>query len=223
MKIQMSLIDVKDIGLDVAGDVLTLTLGESSRKVKLPRGERGAPGRDGISIKGDQGEKGEQGRDGLPGRDSAVPGPKGDKGDAGKTGELPIITIGQVVTGEQASVILGGTKEEPVLNFVLPRGDRGFAGQPGKAGKDGSQEYVQLQYLGHSPRYTNDFISAHILADGQIELPKMREEDVGSWTWIKTFTDVSVSGLVEEVVRIQKGSRKFVVIAYNGEFKFTAF
>jgi hypothetical protein len=219
----MSLIDIEKIGLDVAGDVLTLSLGEISRKVKLPRGERGAPGRDGISIKGDAGEKGEQGRDGLPGRDSSVPGPKGDKGDCGKTGELPIITIGQVVTGEQASVILGGTREEPVLNFVLPRGDRGFAGQPGKNGKDGSHEYIQLQYMGHSPRYTNDFISAHVLADGQIELPEMTEADVGSWTCIKTFTDVSVSGLVEEVVRISKSAKKFVVIAYAGKFKFTAF
>jgi len=219
----MSLIDVKDIGLDVAGDVLTLTLGETSRKVKLPRGERGVAGRDGISIKGEQGEKGEQGRDGLAGRDSMVAGPKGDKGDAGKTGELPILTIGQVITGDQASVILGGTREEPVLNFVLPRGERGFAGQSGKAGKDGSHEYIQLAYMGHSPRYTNDFISAHVVADGQIELPEMQESDIGSWTWIKTFTEVAVSGLVEEVVRINKGAKKFVVIAYNGKFKFTAF
>ena len=219
----MSLIDVEKIGLDVAGDVLTLTLGETSRKVKLPRGERGVAGRDGISIKGDQGEKGEQGRDGQPGRDSMVKGDKGDKGDAGRTGDMPILTIDQVITGEQASVILGGTREEPVLNFVLPRGDRGFAGQPGRAGKDGSHEYIQLAYMGHSPRYTNDFISAHVLADGQIELPEMQESDVGAWTWIKTFTEVAVTGLVEEVVRINKGSRKFVVIAYNGKFKFTAF
>jgi hypothetical protein len=219
----MSLIDVEQITLDVAGDVLTLSLGETSRKVKLPRGERGAPGRDGISIKGDQGEKGEQGRDGLAGRDSTVPGPKGDKGDVGKTGDMPLLTIGQVVTGDVPSVILGGSREEPVLNFVLPRGDRGFAGQPGKNGKDGSHEYIQLQYMGHSPRYTNDFLSAHVLADGQIELPEMSEADVGSWTCIKTFTDVSVSGLVEEVVRINKSAKKFVVIAYGGKFKFTAF
>jgi hypothetical protein len=219
----MSLLDVKDVGLDIAGDVLTLTLGETSRKVKLPRGERGVAGRDGISIKGDQGEKGETGRDGQAGRDSMVAGPKGDKGDAGKTGELPIITIGQVVTGDVASVILGGSREEPVLNFVLPRGDRGFAGQAGKSGKDGSHEYIQLAYMGHSPRYTNDFISAHVLADGQIELPEMQESDIGSWTWIKTFTEVAVTGLVEEVVRINKSARKFVVISYGGKFKFTAF
>ena len=219
----MSLIDVKDIALEVAGDVLTLQLGETSRKVKLPRGERGVAGRDGISIKGDQGEKGEMGRDGLPGRDSTVVGPTGPKGDCGKTGELPIITIGQVVTGDVASVILGGSREEPVLNFVLPRGDRGFAGQPGKNGKDGSHEYIQLAYMGHSPRFTNDFISAHVLADGQIELPEMQESDIGSWTYIKTFTEVAVSGLVEEVVRINKGAKKFVVISYGGKFKFTAF
>lgn len=216
-------LDVEQITLDVAGDILTLTLGETSRKVKLPRGERGAAGRDGISIKGDQGEKGEMGRDGLPGRDSTVAGPKGDKGDCGRTGDMPSFSIGQVVTGEQASVILGGTKEEPVLNFVLPRGDRGFAGQPGRNGKDGSHEYVQLQYMGHSPRYTNDFISAHVLADGLIELPEMQESDIGSWTCIKTFTEVAVSGVVEEVVRISKGAKKFVVIAYGGKCKFTAF
>lgn len=219
----MSLIDVKDIALEVAGDVLTLTLGETSRKVKIPRGERGVAGRDGISIKGDQGEKGDQGRDGQAGRDSNVAGPTGPKGDAGKTGELPILTIGQVVTGEQASVILGGTREEPILNFVLPRGERGFAGQVGRNGKDGSHEYIQLAYMGHSPRYTNDFISAHVLADGQIELPEMTEADIGAWTWIKTFTEVSVTGVVEEVVRINKGAKKFVVIAYAGKFKFTAF
>lgn len=219
----MSLIDVDTIALEVAGDVLTLQLGETSRKVKLPRGERGVAGRDGISIKGDQGEKGEMGRDGLPGRDSTVVGPTGPKGDCGKTGELPILSIGQVVTGDVASVILGGSREEPVLNFVLPRGDRGFAGQPGKNGKDGSHEYIQLAYMGHSPRYTNDFISAHVLADGQIELPEMQESDIGSWTWIKTFTEVSVIGVVEEVVRITKGAKKFVVIAYGGKFKFTAF
>ena len=219
----MSLIDIEKITLDVAGDVLTLTLGESSRKVKLPRGERGAPGRDGISIKGDQGEKGEMGRDGLAGRDSTVAGPTGPKGDCGRTGDMPRLSIGQVITGDQASVILGGSKEDPVLNFVLPRGERGFAGQPGRNGKDGSHEYIQLQYMGQSPRYTNDFISAHILADGLIELPEMTEADIGSWTYIKTFTEVAVSGLVEEVVRLNKSARKFVVIGYGGKFKFTAF
>lgn len=219
----MSLIDAEQVSLDVAGDILTLTLGETSRKVKIPRGERGVAGRDGISIKGDTGEKGEMGRDGQPGRDSTVPGPKGEKGDCGRTGDTPLLSIGQVITGEQASVILGGTKEEPILNFVLPRGERGYAGQPGKAGKDGSHEYIQLQYMGHSPRFTNDFLSAHVLADGLIELPEMQESDVGSWTCIKTFTEVAVSGLVEEVVKITKSAKKFVVIAYGGKFKFTAF
>lgn len=219
----MSLIDVETITLDVAADVLTLTLGESSRKVKLPRGERGAPGRDGISIKGDAGEKGEVGRDGQPGRDSTVAGPTGPKGDCGRTGDTPHLSVGQVITGDQASVILGGSKEEPVLNFVLPRGERGFAGQPGRNGKDGSHEYIQLQYMGHSPRFNNDFISSHVLADGLIELPEMKESDIGSWTCIKTFTEVAVSGVVEEVVRLNKSARKFVVIAYDGKFKFTAF
>mgnify|MGYP000240400747 CR=1 FL=1 len=219
----MSLLDVDKITMDVAGDVLTLTLGETSRKVKLPRGERGVPGRDGISIKGDQGEKGEQGRDGLPGRDSVVPGPKGDKGDQGCLGLTPEFSIGQVTTGDVASVILGGSVDKPVLNFVIPRGERGFAGQPGKNGKDGSHEFVQLQYFGHSPRFNNDFISGHVICDGVVDLPEMKESDVGCWTCIKTMSDVAVNGLVEQNVRINKGARKFVVIPYNGKFLFTAF
>lgn len=219
----MSLIDADKITMDVAGDVLTLTLGDTARKVKLPRGERGPPGRDGISIKGDQGDKGEQGRDGLPGRDSIVPGPKGDRGEQGCLGQTPEFSIGQVTTGDVPAVILGGTPEKPILNFVIPRGERGFTGQPGRHGKDGSHEFVQLQYYGHSPRFCNDFISGHVICDGVVDLPEMKESDVGSWTWIKTMSDVAVNGLVEQNVRYSKGARKFVVIPYNGKFLFTAF
>jgi hypothetical protein len=219
----MSLIDADKITLDVAGDVLTLTLGDTSRKVKLPRGERGAPGRDGISIKGDQGEKGEIGRDG---RDSSVPGEKGekgDKGDQGRIGLTPDFSIGQVTTGDVPQVILGGTPEKPILNFVMPRGEKGFPGLPGKAGKDGSHEYINLLFMGHSPRFCNQFLATHIICDGQVDLPEMTESDVGSWTYIKTLTDVVVNGLVEQQIKLIKDSKKFVVVPYNGKFLWTTF
>ena len=219
----MSLLDVEKITLDVAGDVLTLTLGDTSRKVKLPRGERGAPGRDGISIKGDTGERGEVGRDGQPGRDSIVPGEKGEKGEQGRIGLTPEFSIGQVQSGDVASVILGGTPDKPVLNFVIPRGERGFAGVPGKNGKDGTHEYVNLLYMGHSPRFCNQFLATHVICDGVVDLPEMTEADVGAWTHIKTLTDVVINGLLEQQCKLTKDSRKFIVVPYNNKFVFTSF
>jgi hypothetical protein len=210
--------------LEVQGDVLTLTLGQKGLKAKLPRGERGAAGRDGISIKGDKGEQGIQGRDGQAGRDSTIAGERGEKGERGAIGITPRFTIGRVVTGDEASAVISGTAEEPILNLVLPRGERGMAGRDGVKGKDGNHEYIQLHYAGSSPRFTNEFITNHCLVDGQLDLPDMTESDVGSWTILKTFTDLVVNGCVEGCVRVPRGeARKFVVIAYGGKHQFTGF
>jgi len=216
--------DLSTASMDIQGDVLTLTLGDKALKAKLPRGERGAPGRDGISIKGDKGEQGVQGRDGLPGRDSVVPGEKGEKGERGAIGLTPVMSIGQVVIGDLPSATISGTPECPVLNLVLPRGERGVAGRDGLKGKDGTHEYIQLHYAGSSPRFTNEFLAAHCLVDGQLELPEMKEADVGAWTCLKTFTDLVVNGCVEGAVRVERGeARKFVVISYGGKYQFSGF
>lgn len=210
--------------LEVQGDVLTLTLGVRTLKAKLPRGERGAPGRDGISIKGDVGATGLTGRDGAPGRDSTVPGEKGEKGDMGRIGETPQFSIGQVVIGDQASATISGTPEKPVLNLVVPRGERGMPGRDGIKGKDGDHEYIKLHYAGSCPRFTNDFLAAHVIADGVIDLPPMKDSDVGAWTYIKTFTALTVVGLVEGGVCLEKGQgKKFVCIQYDGKYQFSAF
>lgn len=209
--------------LEIQGDVLSLTIGDKCSKVKLPK-ERGQAGRDGISIKGDKGDRGDRGE---PGRDSCVPGAKGDKGDKGDTGDrgmCPTISIGQVVCGDAPAVILGGTPEYPVLNFVVPRGERGFQGVAGKNGKDGSHECIQMFYAGHSPRYTEEWSAKHVIADGMVELPEMSVDDIGTWFVVKSFTAVSVFGVVEEAVHLSKGeSAKFVVIEFGGKFKFTRF
>lgn len=209
--------------LEVQGDILSLTIGEKCSKVKLPR-ERGPSGRDGISIKGDKGDRGEKGE---CGRDSYVPGAKGDKGDKGETGDrgfCPTISIGQVVVGDAPAVILGGTPEHPVLNFVVPRGERGVAGAPGVAGKNGSHESIDMFYAGHSPRFTEEWMAKHVIADGVVECPEMTVDDIGSWFVAKSFTNVSVFGLVEEAVHLGKGeSGKFVVIEFGGKFRFTRF
>jgi hypothetical protein len=210
--------------MDVQGDVLTLVLGDKALKAKLPRGERGAAGRDGISIKGDKGEQGIQGRDGQAGRDSTIAGERGEKGERGCIGATPLLSVGNVVIGDMPSAVFSGSPEAPVLNLVMPRGERGVAGRDGAKGKDGTHEYIQLHYAGSSPRFTNEFLASHCLVDGHLELPDMKESDVGQWTCVKTFTDLVVNGCVEGAVRVERGSaRKFVVISYGGKYQFTAF
>lgn len=55
-------------------------------------------------------------------------GVQGIQGVKGETGETPNITIGTVTTGSpgtQASATITGTKENPIINFVIPRGEKG--------------------------------------------------------------------------------------------------
>ncbi len=210
--------------MSVIGDVLDLTIAGKSAKVKIPKGERGASGRDGISIKGEKGDRGDQG---IAGRDSHVAGPKGDKGDTGETGSrglTPSLSIGSVTVGETANVILSGTDEKPVLHFILPRGERGIQGVAGMDGKHGNHEYIDLLYMGNSPRFSDDWCGKHVIVDGVVSLPEMTEGDIGRWVTMKTFTDLAVNGIVEEVVKVEKNvSAKFVVIGYGGKFLFTRF
>lgn len=64
---------------------------------------------------------------GLPGRD-------GNNGTNGKDGVTPNITIGTVTTleaGQQATVVNSGTKENPIFEFGIPKGERGSSGSDG--------------------------------------------------------------------------------------------
>ena len=67
-------------------------------------------------------------------------GPKnrtGDKGENGIDGSTPAFAIGDVDFGSKPEVTMTGTKDNPVLNFVLPRGPKGKAGKDGEDGKNG--------------------------------------------------------------------------------------
>lgn len=96
---------------------------------------------DEVKRKLDAGElKGEPGRDGIDGK----PGKDGATGATGATGTTPQIKA-EAVTGEpgtQVSVTQGGTAENPILSFKIPRGDPGRDGAPGEPGKDAPQEAV---------------------------------------------------------------------------------
>ena len=219
----MSVVDVSAITLTTTDDVLTLGLGDASLKVKLPRGERGLPGRDGLSVRGERGPPGEKGERGLDGRDSIVPGPKGEEGCRGLIGRTPQFQIGSVIVGETANVILSGDLDAPILNFVIPRGERGPVGVRGQDGRHGTHEKVALYHAGSSPRWSRDFISSHVLADGIIDIPVMTELDCGSWIYFRTFDVLAIAGLVEGVKRLDKEGCKFVVVPYNNQYLFTAF
>lgn len=60
------------------------------------------------------GRKGDDGKDGKDGKDGA-------------DGVTPSFSIGTVVSGSPASATITGTDANPVLNLVLPKGDRGWS------------------------------------------------------------------------------------------------
>ncbi len=91
-------------------------------------------------VQGQAGPTGPQGRDGSQGPqgDIGPTGPKGDKGDNGPA----TITIGDTTTGEagtDAMVTNVGTNEDVVLNFVIPKGEKGEQGTIGPVGPSGLQ------------------------------------------------------------------------------------
>ena len=61
-----------------------------------------------------------------------LPALKGEKGDAAST-----IRVGEVRSGSTASVVNSGTVNDVVLDFVLPKGDRGLQGIQGPKGDKG--------------------------------------------------------------------------------------
>lgn len=136
-------------------DATVTNSGTSSAAVfdfTIPRGATGATG-----SKGDKGDQGDaatisvgttttgaagtnasvtnSGTTGAAVLDFTIPrgnkGDKGDKGDTGATGSAATITVGSVTTGAagtSASVVNSGTSSAAVLDFTIPRGDKGESG-----------------------------------------------------------------------------------------------
>ena len=88
----------------------------------------GMPAVSAASVIGPRGEKGETGAQGPAGADGAP-------------GAAATVAVGTVTTGaagSTASVVNAGTSSAAVLNFVIPRGDKGETGAQGPAGADGA-------------------------------------------------------------------------------------
>ena len=216
---------MSDPSLICAGDILTLQMNDLTLNCKIPRGPAGPPGRDGMNIKGDKGDQGLSGEAGRDGRDSVVPGPIGDCGALGPPGPVPVLRMGSVVTGEEASGIISRESELLyTLNLVVPRGLKGESGKDGKAGKAGDHEKVTYNSFGNNPRFSNEMLASHFLADGDIKLPVLSEAEMASWFHVKTMNRLCISGCIEDYVVLGKNeSAKFVCVPYNGEYKFTRF
>lgn len=104
------------IGTVTGGTTASATIENGRLNLVLPKGDPGAAGAQGP--KGDKGDTGPQ-------------------GDPGKTGTTPVLTIGAVMTGSNASASISGTAEAPVLNLTLPKGEKGDTGQKGADGVQG--------------------------------------------------------------------------------------
>ena len=126
-----------------------------------PQGERGLQGEQGPQgiqglqgpkgETGPQGPRGEQGPQGLPGKDGVngkdgKNGVDGTNGQDGADGVTPNITIGTVTTleaGQQATVVNSGTKENPIFDFGIPKGEGGKNGADGITPVKGTDYYTK--------------------------------------------------------------------------------
>lgn len=87
-----------------------------------------------VWVQGPQGEQGIQG----------IQGPQGATGATGATGQAATVTVGTTATGAagtSASVVNSGTSSAAVLDFTIPKGEKGDTGvgvpeiESGDAGK----------------------------------------------------------------------------------------
>ena len=110
-------------------------------------------------AKGDKGEKGETGADGVAG----AKGDKGDKGEKGADGVTPTFTIGTITTGaagSTATVTITGTAPNYVLNFTIPKGDKGDTGEAGSGGDVDLTGYAKLTGATFTGHVTSPIVSA---------------------------------------------------------------
>lgn len=81
-----------------------------------------------------KGKNGEAGKSGEPGKD-------------GTAGKAATIELGTVTTGEPGSDVIidnVGTENEAILNFVIPRGDKGEDGGGGSEGSLAAEDWVSV-------------------------------------------------------------------------------
>jgi hypothetical protein len=129
----------------------------------------------GVIIGGMIGQRGPQG----------IQGPQGPQGETGATGErgqtglTPQISIGSVEKGDIPDVSISGTAENPVMSFVLPKGDKGDTGATGATGATGVgiASITQSASVGlvdtYTILYTNGDTTTFDVTNGEISYQQM--------------------------------------------------
>ena len=112
-----------------------------------------------AALKGAKGDKGDTGADGVAG----AKGDKGDRGEKGADGVTPTFTIGTITTGaagSTATVTITGTAPNYVLNFTIPKGDKGDTGEAGSGGDVDLTGYAKLTGATFTGHISSPIVSA---------------------------------------------------------------
>lgn len=138
-------------------------------------------------------------KDGTPQVVEILDGEKGDTGDQGPVGLTPNIQIGTVTSGETPNVTRTGTNENPVLNFILVKGDKGDTGPIGPQGNpfQVKKTYATVQAMIND--YDNMEINDYVMISGNVEqednaklFVKTEVEDpVYRWQYLADFSGAS--------------------------------
>ena len=103
----------------------------------------------------------------------------GATGIRGPVGATPNIQIGSVTSGSTPSVTRTGTDENPVLNFVLQKGDKGNVGPTGPTG-NGISSIEKTSTSGlvdtYTITYTNGNTTTYEVSNGEVTREELEEE-----------------------------------------------
>lgn len=102
----------------------------------------------------------------------------GASGIQGETGATPNIQIGTVTSGETPSVTRSGTNENPILNFVLQKGDTGSQGPTGPTGNGISSISILTQTSSSTTyriNYTNGTYYDYEVTNGEVTQAQLDE------------------------------------------------
>lgn len=152
---------------------------------------------------GEQGPKGETGPQG-PAGEIGPQGPQGETGESGADGITPNIQIGEVTTlepTEQATASVTGSKENPLLNLGIPRGQDGGT----SVGNDESYsgwEFITKQTLEEEAKKmaVGGNLDEYGILYFMCEIPAMQEQYYGgvsfsetsSYDWTQHSYDVNI-------------------------------
>lgn len=189
------------------------------------QGEKGETGPQGpVGPQGEPGEQGPAGEQGPPGEmgpqgPSGEQGPQGEKGEKGDPGTAATVQIGIVMTGEagtSASVVNRGTENAAILDFVIPKGEKGDPGAFGLQKEWETFDEVEFSKDVFAAEYSDlNFSEFLFWGQGLINLSETADSEVRI-----TINGINFGGLASQKNSgtSDKNSSQFIHMKYNGFF-----